>query len=186
MIDGNLTVVDISFSSPSSLQVKGCILINGNLIVNLTQAELDELVLHPDTRGRPLIHYGSLCNPGSSQPVVTISSPSSCRKATGQSRFENNSLMVVISVSTANCNIWWRILVGVVGGVVVLVIVAIIVFLRSKRVAKFFRPYMKLDAPRSDTLFTPPIEDDRYHLSEPLITLDNEVSDSLVFAPDDD
>lgn len=131
-IVGNLTTTTIVIDGPySSVSVSGCIALNGSLQLVLTQQDLNDIAgSHGKTT--TLLSQNSSCENPLDGVSVVASYPQSCQKATVTNVNSGNlaTLSVLIGVDSSGCNnngsVWWYILVGVLGGVILLCVLFIV------------------------------------------------------------
>jgi hypothetical protein len=127
------------------LNVSGCFALEGEL----------EVTIDPDTwnsnkeqlNGRQTLLVESSCSIISSSQGLTVNTPKDCRKTKGvltQVARSNGRFGLVSSleVNSSRCNVWWIVLVSVVGGVLVIVGIIVIVYMvhRKKVMGPVRRP----------------------------------------------
>jgi hypothetical protein len=149
-INGSVQVSEgITFTGLNShLASNGCISIGGSVVVELSEEEVQTLSDSSSHTGRTLASQAEGCNSiGNETPLIlkqTSSQSKSCKKLkmdrdTSQPATQ---FAVIFEVDKSRCNLWWIILVSVVGGV--LVIVAIVVLLAMfTPLKKVVRPFTR-------------------------------------------
>lgn len=156
LIFGNLSTGSVVFEGLSgSLKVKGCISSNLTCIsVEITESDIKKLEKAKDKQATLLLldsDSESSCEGGTNlnKLGLSISSrfKSSCKKVKAE-KVKNGSssktFSAVFTLDTSKCNLWWIILVSVIGGILLIatiVIVLLVVLVPSVRHA--IRPYSK-------------------------------------------
>jgi hypothetical protein len=127
--DLQITTGTITFSGlGSTVNVTGCVLGLGSIVVEMTPEELQRILDSPD-RSRLLVL--SSCSTGTltSVPLSLKASPKkNCQKVTATLESSQNQLFAVFRVNSSRCHRWWIILVSVIGGVVLISAVILVIF----------------------------------------------------------
>lgn len=142
----------------SSLIVNGCLILNGSIIIELSDDDLDKI--SKKTGAFTYEYYQLLLSSqncpftNSSQLDVQVrkTGKNQCAKVSmdAQTDSEHKLLAGIFRVNRTSCNIWWIILVSVLCGVVLLaVIVLVLVFTLSPKARLLVRPFSAKRAPEN-------------------------------------
>jgi hypothetical protein len=148
VVSGNMTVGEVVVSGlESSLSIEdGCASI-GSLQIILSEADLETISKDSgSSRTLTLVTQNASCASLQSLGVAASSSKKSCRKLESSLTSEvmngsQTSLVALFKVSSSGCNTKWIILGSVLGGVLLLVIIAVLVVSLNESVRTFFRPF---------------------------------------------
>jgi hypothetical protein len=136
IVIGNVTIPVITVTlSPGNgqplLQSNGCITI-GTIEIQLTEEDVKSLEKNGP---RSALLTRSNCD---SSALISVggSKPSqSCKKIESTSVREGGSLIATFRVNSSKCNLWWIVLVSVVGAVLIGLAIAVIVITVRRRAA---------------------------------------------------
>lgn len=130
VIQGNLDANSVVFQGlGSTLIIDGCANGLGNIVVQLTQSDLDKIKSKPQTQHFVTSNTNDPSCQDLSSVTVVVKTPSKlgCKRIniakTRDSGRQN--LSAVFTLNTSRCNLWWIILIAVIGGIL---IVAVIIF----------------------------------------------------------
>lgn len=130
VIIGDLNISTITFSSGSTVSVSGCVFIVGNVSLTLTEEDIKTLsqsklftLLNANTGNQTCLNSTDL-----STLVVGIQTPNlKCKKLYTENKSHRDTLALTLSTSSSGCNVWWIILVSVLGGVLLLVVLIVLI-----------------------------------------------------------
>lgn len=152
IIDGNLTITTtLQFNGINgSLEVSECILNVSQIVVNLTQTDLQNLQ-NGGVLSQVLLHQnGSTCNNSVASVPVSVSIPSdACVKVNHDTSSSSSfSLIVLWSVQSTRCAssfglpiAWWSILIIVVGVILLIATILMLTFF-NRKIRKIFFPFV--------------------------------------------
>lgn len=144
VIRGNLTVGSIEFLGlNTTIDVVGCASLPSQVTVTLTVAEYEALKRN-GTRYADLIK--SLCTESNGLSVnieVNSASKKKCEKVKATLESNGQVMTGVFKIDSSQCNIWWIVLVSVLGGVVLIVIALVLIFTLVPAARECIRPYVK-------------------------------------------
>jgi hypothetical protein len=150
---GNLTVSQgLTFDGLSSqIVVNGCVILGDNQVtIELTEEELQQLARQGLTKTL-LTATASECEgstdfTGTKITVNSNSKAQKCKKVKAlNSGSTSSSLVVAFSLDSSSCNTKWIILGSVLGGAIVLAVIAMVLLVTfNKKVRECVRPYSKV------------------------------------------
>lgn len=147
IINGNLTTSTVIFQdSNTTLYITGC--------ANISSITL-ELDFITSTGRRVLIKQsGTNCSSLDNIALTTTGGRSTCKKVTAKTESSDAStLSVFFQVNNSGCNTKWIILGAVLGGVVLLAVIALVlIFTLVPRARAWVRPYSKRKAPEANNI----------------------------------
>lgn len=149
---GNFSVTDSVVISgyQSSIAITGCFNISGTIIVELSDEDLDAINKKTGTfkteRFSTLLISPScpFVNTSSMNILVRKTGKNKCAKVSmdAQTDSEYTTLSGLFKIDRTGCNLWWIILVSVLGGVVILAVIALVLlFTFNKRARTLVRPF---------------------------------------------
>jgi hypothetical protein len=135
IISGNLTtpvvtVTNVFGNGEPILQSNGCISV-GQIVVSLSEEDLKAL---EKSGSRTALLTRSSCT-SNAEVVVNGSPKRSCKKIETEPIRSGGSLSATFRINSSRCNVWWIVLISVIGVVMVGVVVAIAVIQTRKRMA---------------------------------------------------
>jgi hypothetical protein len=135
VINGTLSVPgDIVFSGVNNqlTAVDGCILINGSIVIELSETDAEQIRQHPESYDRvPLIAQDTSCSNSLSEVTVSlsVSGKKTCKKLSVTSSDSDPAhLTALFRVESKTCNNKWIIVGSVLGAVVLLSAVGVILY----------------------------------------------------------
>lgn len=140
VVSGNLSSTSIVLQGPNAnLAILGCDNNLTTIAVELTSADLKRLKSKPNIS---LIAYSSdpSCSTLEHLDINYRLKDSSCRKISVSKVSSRGTLGALFSIDSSSCNLWWIILVSVLGGVIVLLLIILVLLVLF--VPKV-RPYSK-------------------------------------------
>ena len=144
IVRGNFSVGSIEFVGlNSTIDVVGCASLPSQVTVTLTIAEYEALKRN-GTRYADLIK--SLCADSSGLSVnIDVHSPSkkSCEKVKATLESNEQIMTGVFKIDSSQCNVWWIVLIAVLGGVVLIVIALALIFTCVPAARECIRPYVR-------------------------------------------
>jgi hypothetical protein len=148
VVDGNVTVDSVVFNGENAvLIVKGCAKLKSIEIV-LTQEQLEKIKNDPKERERLLLQASNAAGCPSVESVpVKVTTPKSCIKATSKTQTGTNvntdskTLTALFQINSTKCNLWWIILLAVLGFILLALLVFVLVATFNERVKKKVRPF---------------------------------------------
>ena len=130
---GNVTILSLTLGNVLSLANGIAMLSSNNCIsvstvsVSMSPGDIDKITSSKSTSA---LLIQSSCSPDTSSLVVTGSKPKkSCQRLNTVPKNTPNSLQASFTLSSSKCDLWWIVLVSVLGGVLVLVAVTVVVVL---------------------------------------------------------
>lgn len=130
VISGNLSTSSVVFqSSGSTLIIKGCANIS-EVILRMTPADLEKLTHGGKKTQQQLILSENACSDFSTTSLVFQGpNKSGCRKVKSERSSEAFALSAIFTIDSSSCNIWWIVVVSVVGVLLIggLVVTAVVV-----------------------------------------------------------
>jgi hypothetical protein len=148
VVSGNMTVGEVLISGlESSLSIEGGCASIGSIQITLSEEDLETISKDSGSaRTLTLVTQNASCASLQALGVTASSSKKSCRKLESSRALEEmngsqTSLVAVFKVSSVGCNTKWIILGSVLGGVLLLVTIAVLVVSLNKSVRTFFRPF---------------------------------------------
>jgi predicted outer membrane repeat protein len=130
-------VLSRSASSSAFIHSKSCLVI-GSIDVELSDEDVKSIEENP----RTAVLSSSSC--ASTTTVITTSGSKpekSCKKLGTEPVKEGGTLSATFRVSSSRCNVWWIVLASVLGGVILLLLLAVLVYKLSNRLRKRLQPY---------------------------------------------
>jgi hypothetical protein len=125
----------------------GCTIINGVVQIDITSKDLEEISKDPASmRAMTLLSQNSTCTSLASVGVSANKIEKTCRKVKSASSKDQNdggktSLVVVLQVDSSSCNTKRIVLGCVLGGVLIIVIIAILLVTFNSKAKTLVRPF---------------------------------------------
>ena len=159
-INGNLNITSSNSSSAPTLTVKGsslnssraslsvsqCVESSSNLsvVVELNNGDIDSIYSQSSHQGSftLLSQEGTNCSLNLSTIPVRVTQSSTCKQVAVSNKSSYNNLSLILDVNGLKCDLWWIILISVIGGLLVIgIVVFLIVFQVSSKLRKIVRPF---------------------------------------------
>lgn len=162
-VPGDFNVGSITFQGLSNvISVSGCASIpNGEITINLSDSEIESLFNNIGTVKTKTAEYtliSSQCISGStaSRSIKLRKAPKSCQKISAKLVAKGNKINAVFTMDNSGCNLWWIILCGVIGALLLIaVVVLIIVFTLAPCARHAARPFSKRSEQTSPSISSP-------------------------------
>ena len=138
IINGNFTASTVIFQdSNTTLYIRGC--------ANISSITLELDSTTPSGRRVLIKQSGQNCTSLANIPFTTTGGQSSCKKVTAKTESSDGStLSVLFQINDSGCNTKWIILGAVLGGVVLITVIALIlIFTLVPKARSCIRPYSK-------------------------------------------
>jgi alpha-tubulin suppressor-like RCC1 family protein len=158
IVIGNLsTTTGIQYNLPANINenepllrvVNGCVTLGGDISIELTKEDLDK----GSRRVTLLSAVDPTCTVSLSNAKATVNSPKSCKTAkistSSTETSGTSSLVATITVDSSRCNVWWIVLVSVLGGVILIVFILAMLFTFNKTLKAKIRPFWVRSQPNS-------------------------------------
>lgn len=159
-IVGNLSTTTLTFNElGSTIDVKGCVpALPSSVTVNLSPSDFKSLS-SSKSLSKTLVTTECTASDGQfvSIAVGMASSQSSlknCQRLSGRLESRGTSLVGIFQLDSSRCNVWWIILVAVVGGVLLAIITLILIFSLVPSARRCIRPYLKREEKRKSSKTT--------------------------------
>lgn len=142
-IVGNFTPTDVTFNGlGSTITVDGCVTLpSGKVTLVLTPSELEAL-LKDKNKYATLINSQCATKGSVDINIQTPKKLKKCQKITGKLESSGKSLRAVITLDSSKCNIWWIVLVSVIGGVILILLILALIFTFNQKTKACIRPYL--------------------------------------------
>ena len=146
LIPGNFNISNITFiGMNTSIEVRGCANLPTTIFITLTPADI--LLLRNNKEYLATL-ISSRCNATSGyQGDIHVSTDrsniKSCERVTGSVKADGSTLTGLFTLDSSKCssNLWWIVLVSVLGGVILLITILALIFTQVPAARRCVRPY---------------------------------------------
>jgi hypothetical protein len=154
VINGSITVEGDVIFTPGSIinAVNACVVINGQVQVELTPEEIEELFNYPRDGSRILVTQSGAngcLQQLSTVPISIKDSKQGCKKLKAKNGGTSNQLSVLFEIDSSACNTKWIILGSVLGGVLLITLILVLIFTLVPSCRHKVRPYAQRSGPSS-------------------------------------
>ena len=138
----------------STITVDGCVSsLPTTVVVNLSPDDLKALLASKYT-SKDLVNSNCSVTDGQKVNVQVTSvggSKRPCQRLTGTLQSSGTSLIGTFRVDSSKCDVWWIVLVAVIGGVLLLILVLVLIFAFFPPARRCIRPFLKRNEARKST-----------------------------------
>lgn len=143
-ITGDLNVTTLTFTYGSSLSISGCVYLSGNVSLVISEGDIESFsktklitLLTANTGNQTCTNSSDL-----TKAVLHIKTPNlKCKRLVTENKSRHDTLAVAFSIDSSRCNLWWIILVAVLGGVILLVLIAVLIVTLVPSAKAAVRPF---------------------------------------------
>lgn len=143
-VDGDLNVTSLTFGSGATIQVNGCVYLGLSIFLELTEEDLKAL----SKKTTIILLTANLSNQTCSGDTdlstvnLQLKTPNlKCKKLKTENPSQRTTLAVTLTLDSSGCNVWWIILVSVVGAVLLILIVFVLIVTFIPAATAAVRPF---------------------------------------------